>query len=116
MANHCPSVRPTDGHFRDSTCFIAFRAVFIRPAGDIEDRIISCINIGLKHILRKVIIRRADIGIVELVRNPNQRRRIIVPVIIVVHNDFDMEFVRKVEHFFLFIANDKRDIADSGSL
>ena len=100
----------------DPAPLIGLQAVFLAVSVLKYGGIIRVIDILLEYIVHEIIIRGADIRIVQLVQHPDQRGGIVVAVIVLIDDDIHAERFLQVEELLFHVANYNRDVPDSDLL
>lgn len=116
VAEHAPRIMAADGHAGDAAPAVALEAVLFRFALGVDRGVIGAVDKRLEGILGEVVVRGADVGVLEPVGHQHQRRGVVIAVVVRVHHDVHAELLGEVEHLLLHIADDERDVADPGLL
>ena len=116
MTNHEPRVRASDVDTRDTTVGIFLQTPFFCGAFGIFGGIIGAPNVFFERILFKVIIRRADVGVAQMLSNQHERSIVVASGVLVVDNKVHSEFFFEVVKGLLFVADNHKDFINSRCL
>ena len=114
VTQHAPHVLRLVLDANDLALAVADQAVLIAFSRKIHSGIISLIHILLKDVVHEIVVRRTDVGVFQLVHDPDQRRGVVVPVIVLVHHNLDAKLLLEIEKLLLHVAHDHRNVRDPG--
>ena len=84
LPEHIPSMCSADLHVGDASIVVHGEIVLLAGCIAIHRCIVGAVDIRCKNILRKVVVCRADIGIIEYVEHAKKGRRIVAAMIVLI--------------------------------
>ena len=87
VAQHDPRAATAHAHAHDATIARRLQAVFVRFAREIRRCIVGLVHVRAEHVLRKIVVRRADTGIAQLLAHQHERGIVITAGILLVYAD-----------------------------
>ena len=116
VTDHVPRIGSADSYLCDSIMRSGFDAPFFREALGVLCGVISFPHMAFEGVFFKIVIRRADIGIVEDFANKHERGVVVARCVFAIYNNLHSVFVLEVEEGLLFVADHDNDVADSHGL
>ena len=113
MAHHGPRIGATDSHARNAAVARRFHAVFICFAGKVRSRVVCLAHVRAEHVLGKIVVRRADIGVAKLFAHQHEREVVVAADILLVHANLHAERVFQVEERLLHVVNHHGNVGDA---
>ena len=102
-----------DLHVGDASIVVHGEIVLLAGCIAIHRRIVGAVDIRCKNILRKVIVCRAYIGIIEHVEHAKKGRRIVVAMIVLIVDQMNVRIRCQIGKLFLQISDDEVYIRNS---
>ena len=97
VPDHIPCIGSADGHLCDSIMRSGFDTPFFCEALSVLCGVICFPHMAFEGVFLKIVIRRADIGVVENLANQHERGVVVTGCILAIYNDFHPIFVLEVE-------------------
>lgn len=97
VTDHVPRIGSADSYLCDSIMRSGFDAPFLCEAFSVLCRVICFPHMAFEGVFLKIVIRRADIGVVEDLANQHERGVVVAGCILAIYNDLHPIFVFKVE-------------------
>ena len=113
VPEHAVLVTAADGHARDAPVARGVEQVLVRLAREEHARVIGLEHVGLKDVLGEIIVRRADVGVPQLLAHEHEGGIVVAHGIFRIHADGHAELVLEVEEGFLHVSHDDGDVGDA---
>jgi len=112
---HAPRV-PVFCHPNDSAVAVRVHVQLVHCFADGQSRVKGLVFKAAKWIFHKIAVADTDIGVFQLASGEVQAFNVVLDVERVVDDEFNAVLLLQVEEHFLFIAQNHRDVVDSGGL
>ena len=113
MAEHDPGVVPANGDPDDAVVGTHLEAPLVRGALGIRCSVVGLEHVALKRVGGEVVVRRADVGVRELVADKIERPAVVSLGVEVVDHNAHAVLCRKVEEVLLLVAHHHGDVRDA---
>lgn len=97
VPDHVPRIGSADSYLCDSVMRSGFDAPFLCEALSVLCRVICFPHMAFEGVFLKIVIRRADIGVVEDLANQHERGVVVARCILAINNDLHPIFVFEIE-------------------
>ena len=94
---HAKHIGSADGYLCDSIVRSGFDTPFLREAFSVLCGIISFPYVAFKGVFLEIVVRRADVGVVEDFANQHERGVVISRCVFAVYNNLHSVFILEVE-------------------
>ena len=112
---HAPRV-PVFCHPDDFPVAVRIHVQFVHRFADGQTGVKGLVFKAVKGILHKIAVTDADVGVFQLASGEVQAFNVVFDVERVVDDEFDAVLLLQIEEHFLFVAQNHRDVVDSGVL
>ena len=110
---HAPRV-PVFCHPDDFPVAVRVHVQLVHRFADGQSRVKGLVFKAVKGILHKIAVTDADVGVFQLASGEVQAFNVVLDVERVVDDEFNAVLLLQVEEHFLFIAQNHRDVVNSG--
>ena len=112
---HAPRI-PVFCHPDDFPVAVRIHVQFVHCFADRQAGVKGLVLKAVEGIFHKIAVTDADVGVFQLVSGEVQAFNVVLDVERVVDDEFNAVLLLQVEEHFLFIAQNHRDVVDSGGL
>ena len=112
---HTPCV-PVFCHPDDFSVAVRVHVQFVHRFADGKTGVKGLVLKTVEGIFHKIAVADADVGVFQLVSGEVQAFDVVLDVECVVDDEFDAVLLLQIEEHFLFVAQNHRDVVDSGGL
>ena len=107
---------PVFCHPDDFSVAVRVHVQFVHRFADGKTGVKGLVLKAVEGIFHKIAVADADVGVFQLVSGEVQAFDVVFDVECVVDDEFDAVLLLQIEEHFLFVAQNHRDVVDSGGL